>query len=193
MTRITRPDGSVPSGVCREDMTFAEMEGRLQARSYARFLCGNLPGFEHAYLVETGTQVGIRQTRSTVGKGRLTNEDVLKAVRRPRAASFSAWPIENHAAGELKIVFLNDDTYDIPFETLIPKAGPNLLAAGRCMSADHEALASARVTAQCFGMGYAVGSACGLMLREHINAQELTGTMVMDWVQQNGLKTALQR
>lgn len=193
MTRIARPDGSVPSGINSADMTFAEMEGRLQARSYARFLCENIPGFEHAYLVETGTQVGIRQTRSIVGKARLKNEDVMSAAKSHGAATFSAWPIENHAASELSIVYLEDETYDIPFETLIPESGHNLLAAGRCMSADHEALASARVTAQCFGMGYAVGAACGLMLREHLLAQDLTGTAVMDWMHQHGLKTATQR
>lgn len=193
MTRITRPDGSVPSGISSEDMTFAEMEGRLQSRNYARFLCENIPGFEHAYLIETGTQVGIRQTRSIVGKARLTNENVLSAAKTPGAASFSAWPIENHAAGELKIVYLEGDTYDIPFESLIPASGNNVLAAGRCMSADHEALASARVTAQCFGMGYSVGAACGLMLRENLSAQALTGVAVTEWMQVSGLKTASQR
>ncbi|MEI6713906.1 MAG: FAD-dependent oxidoreductase [Verrucomicrobiota bacterium] len=193
MTRITLPDGSVPLGIRSDDMTFAEIEGRIQARSYETFLRENIAGFEHAYLVETGTQVGIRQSRSIVGKGRLTNEQVLTAAKTPGAASFSAWPIENHGSGELKIVFLEDQTYDIPFEALIPRAGSNVLVAGRCMSADHEALASARVTAQCFGMGYAVGAACGLMLGERLSAQELTGVDVADWMKGHGLKTAGER
>lgn len=193
MTRITRPDGSIPLGIRSEDMTFAEMEGRIQARSYAKFLQENIAGFEHAYLVETGTQVGIRQTRSIVGKTQLTNDQVIHAAKAPGAATFSAWPIESHGAGELKIVYLDGKTYDIPFETLIPVAGKNLLVAGRCLSAEHEALASARVTAQCFGMGYAVGAACGLMLREKLSAQSLTGVAVADWMKQNSLKTAEQR
>ncbi|MEY2598689.1 MAG: hypothetical protein RLZZ142_948 [Verrucomicrobiota bacterium] len=193
MTRITLPDGSVPMGICSSDMSFAEMEGRAQARSYERFLRENIAGFEHAYLIETGTQVGIRQSRSIVGKQRLTNEAVLSAAKTPGAATFSAWPIENHGTGELKIAFLEDDTYDIPFETLIPAMGSNLLVAGRCLSADHEALASARVTAQCFGMGYAVGAACGLMVREHASSQDLTGTDVADWMKTHGLKTAAER
>lgn len=80
MTHITRTDGSVPSGISSEDMTFAEMEGRFQSRNYARFLCENIRSFEHAYLIETSTQVGIRQPRSIVGKTRLTNKDVLSAA-----------------------------------------------------------------------------------------------------------------
>jgi hypothetical protein len=193
MTRITRPDGSVPLGIRSDDMTFAEMEGRAQARSYATFLRENIAGFEAAYLVESGTQVGIRQSRSIVGKGRLTNEHVLGAGKSPGAASFSAWPIEDHGSGELKIVFFEEQTYDIPFEALIPRMSSNVLVAGRCMSADHEALASARVTAQCFGMGYAVGAACGLMVREGLSAQALSGVEVAAWMRGNGLKTAAER
>jgi hypothetical protein len=193
MTRITKPDGSVPLGIRSDDMSFAEVEGRAQARSYETFLRENIAGFEHAYLVETGTQVGIRQSRSLVGKGRLSNENVLGAAKSPGAATFSAWPIEDHGSGELKIVFLEDQTYDIPFEALVPRAGRNVLVAGRCMSADHEALASARVTAQCFGMGYAVGAACGLMLREKVAAQELNGVEVGEWMKRSGLKTAAER
>ena len=43
--------------------------------------------------------------------------------------------------------------------TLISRAGENLILAGRCLSAEHEGLASARVTAQCFGYGHAAGIA----------------------------------
>jgi hypothetical protein len=190
MTRITFPDGSVPLGIDSEDMTYAEMEGRAQARSYATFLKEKVPGFERSYIVETGAHVGIRQTRSLVGKARLLNQDVLEGKKVKGAATFSAWPIEAHGAGELRIVYLENDTYDIPFETLIPLHGANLLAAGRCLSAEHEALASARVTAQCFGMGYAAGAATALMLKEQIAAQDLTGVDVQHWMKTQGLKLA---
>jgi FAD dependent oxidoreductase len=190
MTRITFPDGSVPIGVRSADLTFAEMEGRAQAREYARFLRDKVSGFQDSYLVDTGAQVGIRQSRSLVGKRCLTNEDVLQAHKTRGAATFSAWPIESHSAGDLKITYLENDTYDIPFETLVPRSGTNLLAAGRCLSAEHEAMASARVTAQCFGMGYAAGAACALMLNEGMTAQQLSGVDVEQWMRSHHLKTA---
>jgi hypothetical protein len=193
MTRISFPDGSVPSGIRSGDLTFAEMEGRLQARAYARFLRENIDGFARAYMVDTGTQVGIRQSRSIVGKGRLTNEQVLRAAKAPGAASFSAWPIEAHGPDSLRIVYLDNQTYDIPFEALVPLRSGNLVVAGRCLSAEHEALASARVTAQCFGMGYAAGAACGLMLREKLKSQELDGPVVAQWMKRRRLKTAAER
>jgi hypothetical protein len=190
MTRITFPDGSVPLGIRSADMTYAEIEGRAQAREYARFLKDKICGFEQSYLIDTGAQVGIRQSRSLLGKRRLSNEDVLHAKKVPGAATFSAWPIECHNAGELTITYLENDTYDIPFETLIPGTGKNLLVAGRCLSAEHEAMASARVTAQCFGMGYTAGAASALMLKEGISSQALTGVEVESWMHERLLKTA---
>jgi hypothetical protein len=190
MTRITYADGRIPIGISSEDMTFAEMEGRKQAREYAEFLKNKFFAFSKSYIVETGTQVGIRQTRSIIGKIVLKNDDVINAKKIKDPVTFSAWPIEAHGAGALKIVYLEDDHYDIPFETLIPNISSNLLAAGRCISAEHEALASARVTAQCFGMGYAAGAACGLMKKEKISSQNLTGTDTADWMRTNKLKTA---
>lgn len=193
MTRITFPDGSVPVGIRSDDMTFAEIEGRIQTRSYAQFLRENIPAFTHAYLAESGAQVGIRQTRSIAGCTTLTDAQVLGAAKFPGAASFSAWPIEAHGAGELQIVYFDRQTYDIPFETLVPQQCRNLLVAGRCLSAEHAALASARVTAQCFGMGYAAGAACGLLCHEAILTQNLTGVMVADWMRTHRLKTAGER
>lgn len=190
MTRITYPDGSVPVGISSKDITFAEMEGRIQARSYARFLKDKVAGFQHSYLVDTGAQVGIRQSRSLVGKARLMNDDVLSGRKVKGAVTFSAWPIEAHGAAELRIVYLEEDTYDIPFEALIPPNGENLLVAGRCLSAEHEAMASARVTAQCFGMGYGAGAASALVLKEEIPSQQLTGVDVGNWMHQHNLKTA---
>lgn len=192
MTKITYPDGSVPLGIDSKDITYAEIEGRKQARAYASFLVNEVPGFQNAYLADTATQVGIRQTRSVAGLGTLRNSDIVTGVKSVHSVTLSAWPIELHAAGNLKIAYLEDDYYDIPFETLIPVHATNLLVAGRCLSAEHEALASARVTAQCLGMGYAAGAACGLMLSEKIPANRLTGYDVAVWMKHKKLKTSYE-
>jgi hypothetical protein len=38
-------------------------------------------------------------------------------------------------------------------------------------------------------MGYAAGAACGLMRKENLKADALTGEMVAYWMRRNGLKT----
>jgi hypothetical protein len=192
MTRITYPDGKIPLGISSKDMTYAEIAGRKQAREYANFLINLVPAFKDAFMVDTAAQVGIRQTRSIVGKHKLLNEEVLDARKFKSAVSHSAWPIEAHGAGELKIAYLSNDHYDIPFETLQPTIGTNVLVAGRCMSAEHEALASARVTAQCFGMGYAVGAASSLMIKENIESQKLQGEDVLYFMKKKKLKNSYE-
>jgi len=191
MTRITYPDGRVPRGISGEDLSYAEMAGRRQVRAYARFLVDRVPGFAQAHLIDSGAQVGIRQTRSIVGLRRLANRDVETGRKWAGAVTFSAWPIEVHSneGRGVTIRYLEDDTYDIPFETLIPLTGRNLLVAGRCLSAEHEALASARVTAQCFGMGYGAGAAAGLLAAAKIGAQELSGAQVREWMRAHRLKS----
>ena len=193
MTRITYPDGRTPLGIDSDDMTYAEIAGRRQARAYCDFLRERIAPFRDAHMVDTGVQVGIRQSRSIVGHQQLKNDDVLQARKFSGAVTHSAWPIENHGAGALRIVYLENDHYDVPFETLQPTVGTNLLVAGRCMSAEHEALASARVTGQCFGMGYAVGAACGLMRHNDLTSQQLSGTDVLTYMAANKLKNSYEQ
>jgi hypothetical protein len=170
MTRLDPPPGSERkclSGVDADDLTYCEFEGRKLVREYERFLQNYVPGFEAAVVNDVGTQIGIRQTRSIVGRGTLTNADVLQARKfGDRAVTRSSWPIEDHALGEVRIVYLENDFYEIPRESLVPEGLDNVWAAGRCFSAEHEALASARVTAQCLEMGFAAGGMAFESLRE---------------------------
>jgi len=162
MTRLNPPSNTEKkclSGLDTDDLTYCEFEGRKIVREYERFLKDYIPGFSNAFVNDVGTQIGIRQTRSIVGRGILKNSDVLQARKfGDQAVSRSAWPIEDHTSGEVRIVYLDNDFYEIPQESLIPKTLDNVWVAGRCLSAEHEALASARVTAQCLEMGYAAGA-----------------------------------
>jgi hypothetical protein len=53
-----------------------------------------------------------------------------------------------------------------------------LLFAGRCLSAEHEAVASARVTAQCFSYGQAIGHAASIAVDEQIPASSIEGSRI---------------
>lgn len=174
-TRITGPNGRPLDPTTTEDLTLAEIEGRKQVREYARFFREHLPGFEHAFVNDTGVQVGIRQSRSIWGLYRLTNEDVTGARKFATGIARSPWPIELHSGESPKLVWLEDDYYEIPYECLVPQQLQGLLVAGRCLSAEHEALASARVTAQCFSMGQAAGLAAALSVKRGVSPHLLSG------------------
>lgn len=63
--------------------------------------------------------------------------------------------------------------YQIPLRSLIVREGKNLLAAGRCFSADQLALSSARVTTSCSMMGQAVGIAAAFCTKEGRDPRQL--------------------
>lgn len=154
-TRLAATDGRVLNVVDPEDFTYAEVHGRRQVRAYERFLRQEVPGCADAFVVDTGVEVGIRQTRSIRSTDDLTNDDVVTARKRDDGICRSPWPIELHDGTRPRLHWLLDDYYDVPLGALIPQDGENVLVAGRCLGADHEALASARVTAQCFEYGAA--------------------------------------
>ena len=172
-TRILGADGRELNPLIAADFTEAEVMGRRQAREYARFFKDRLAGCEHAYLNDTGVQVGVRQTRQIVGTALLRNEDVVGGAKRLDAIARSPWPIELHAGAKPRVSWLYDDYYEIPLGCFIPPTGEGLLAAGRCLSAEHEAMASARVTAQCFSHGHAIGHAATLAVREGLGMRDI--------------------
>ena len=50
----------------------------------------------------------------------------------------------------------------IPFRALIPRGSHNILAAGRCLSADRLSHSALRVQGPCMAMGQAAGAAAAL-------------------------------
>jgi hypothetical protein len=163
-TRLTGPDGRMLNVIDPADFTIAEIGGRCQVREYTRFLVDEVPGCAKAFVVDTGVEAGIRQTRTVAGVQTLHDDDVVAGTKRADSICRSPWPIELHDGEKPKLHWLLDDYYDVPYGTLVPEHGENVIVAGRCLSADHQALASARVTAQCFEYGHAAATASLLSL-----------------------------
>ena len=164
MTRIEsyrRAGEHVVNATDPEFLTAAEIAGRRQALEYVRFLVDRVPGYEHASLVALGTQIGVRETRRVHGDYRLTSQDVLGARRFDDQIGLCGAPIEDHAAGPDTVWrYLPDgEVVGIPYRTLLVRDASNVLVAGRCFSATHDAHASVRSMAQCMAMGQAAGSA----------------------------------
>ncbi len=177
-TRLTARDGRMLNVIDPEDFTEAEVLGRRQVRAYARFLARHVPGCENSHVVDTGVEAGIRQTRTIVGRETLRNGDVVTARKRRDGICRVPWPIELHSGDRPKLHWLLDDYYEVPYLALVPETGENVIVAGRCLSAEHEALASARVTAQCFEYGHAAAVATVLSLDENTRYGDIEGESV---------------
>jgi hypothetical protein len=178
MTRLAsfeRRDGRIVNATDPELLSAAEIEGRRQALEYVRFLRDRVPGYEKASLAGFGAQIGIRETRRIEGDYRLTREDVLSARAFDDPIGLCGAPIEDHAPGaDTKWQYLPDGAcVGIPWRTLLPKKIENVIVAGRCFSATHDAHASVRSMAQCMAMGQAAGTAAALALARGTSPREL--------------------
>lgn len=187
-TRVIGADGRELNPLYWRDFAEAETEGRKQARAYAQFFRDRLTGCEEAYVNDMAVQVGVRQTRQISGVARLRNADVLAGTKFSDGIARSPWPIELHAGTKPRVEWLLNDVYEIPFGCFVPERGEGLLAAGRCLSAEHEAVASARVTAQCFGYGHAIGHAATLALREGIAPRAISGVDLRGILNRDGAR-----
>jgi hypothetical protein len=185
-TRITGTDGRELNPLFYDDFTEAELNGRRQVHAYARFLREYVAGCENAFINDTGVQVGVRQTRQVEGVSKLMNADVVSARKFSAGIARSPWPIELHAGAKPKVEWVLDDYYEVPYGCFVPSRGEGLLVAGRCLSAEHEAVASARVTAQCFSYGHAIGHAATLAVRQRIEPRALEPQAIRDALERDG-------
>jgi len=162
-TRVVKRDAT-----SAEDVTAAELEARGQVREMVSFLTGHVPGFENAYLLRMGTQIGVRESRRVMGGYVLTVDDVLSARKFEDGIARGSYPVDIHNPAGTGTVIKHlppGEAYDIPYRCLLPRGFTNLLVAGRPISADHGAHSSLRVMPIAMAIGEAAGVAATLALR----------------------------
>lgn len=191
MTRLPsyrQQGGAVVNATDPELLSAAEREGRLQAIEYIRFLRDKVPGYERAQLATFGTQIGVRETRRVHGLYRLTREDVLGARQFDDQIALCGAPIEDHHGGaDTAWGYLPDgQCVGVPFRTLVPRDGENVLVAGRCFSASHDAHAAVRSMGQTMAMGQAVGTAAALAARVGGRVAAMAVSTLRDQLRRDG-------
>ena len=151
-----------------EDVTKAEMACRKQIRPLMEFLRENVPGFENIRLLQSANSLGIRESRRIVGDYTLTMDDMAAGRSFEDGICTVGSAVDFHSSSKA------DGSYDgayglcgkksaqIPYRSLIPQKVDNLLAAGRCLSADQMAHSAVRVMPPCFAMGQAAGVAAAM-------------------------------
>lgn len=170
-TRLHDVDGTNP-----DDLTRAEVAGRRQVVHLLEFMRARCPGLERARLLEVAAQIGIRETRHIQGEYMLTRDDVVSGARFADAIARCSYPIDIHdpEGTRFSLSPVEAPYYEIPYRCLVPAGLDNLLVAGRCFSATHEAAASARVVPSVYAMGQAAGTAAALSVRHRAAPADLS-------------------
>jgi hypothetical protein len=144
-----------------QQVTDWEREGRALLDPLVRYLKQHVTACGNARLASVAPQLGVRSGRRILGRARLTDEDVLKALKSADGIARGAWPKErwgNSPKPEMTY-FAERDYYDIPLDCLRPAELDNVFVAGCCLSATTGAMTSARVIGTALATGWAAGTA----------------------------------
>lgn len=171
------------------NLTFAEWQGREQVMEATRFLQKYVPGFRGAYMVQSGIQVGVRETRRIKGLYTLTADDVLRGRKFYDCIAKSSYPIDihnPHGPGTRLHHIASDKSYDIPLRCLLPEIVDGIVVGGRCISGTHEAHSSYRVMPVAMATGQAAGVCAALASHNNGTTHTISASDVQECLRVQG-------
>ncbi len=166
---------------------------------------GDLEGTENLVLDWVSGIAGKRESRRIYGDYMLNQNDIDNSARFEDAIGYGGWSMDDHSIGGIRntnpedigtIFHPVDDIYTIPYRCIYSRNIDNLFIGGRCFSASHMALSSARVMSTGATLGQAAGVAASIALREKITPRavgeqfihELQQTLIRDDCYLPGIK-----
>lgn len=183
-SRIQGLDGTDPYQLSR-----AEVIGRRQNLQIFAFLKKHCAGFEKAIDLGGASQIGVRETRRIEGLYTLTAEDVLDEHAFEDTIALGGYPIDIHSPDKAETNTRTLDgrvRYQIPMRCLLLNSPDNLIVAGRCISATHEAMAAFRVSPIAMAIGQAAGVMSAVALEKGVPASEVPYGRVRELLLEGG-------
>jgi hypothetical protein len=154
-------------GLSARDQTRVVTEGGARIRRVVEFVRRNLPGFERTFLLDTASQVGVRQTRLLDGDYVLSKDDVLAG----------RWFSDRVARGR---------NYYYPLRSMLPRGVDGLLVAGRCFSATPAAQRISREIPPMIALGQAAGVVAALAIETGAPARDVDVTEIQRRLREQG-------
>ena len=169
------------------EFTGAIVECYRQIEAVSKFLRENVPGFENATIGQIAPVLGVRETRHIQGEYVLTGKDSQGDTRFDDtiAADASALDIHDPKGGDVD--FRSMQPYEIPYRSLVPLGVEQLLVAGRCISADHDAHARSRNMPACMATGQAAGIAAAVAIDEGVPVRAVPVNKVQEILRNMGM------
>jgi hypothetical protein len=177
-------------GCNAEDLTRAEVVMADMVERWIDRISSTIPGFENIFLLDC-PQMGVRETRHIQGEYLLNLMDIYEQRDFADSIGLGSHPIDTRPRPE----WLNDPetayparwSFKIPYRSLVAKGKRNLLVAGRCMSATHEAFGCIRPTVQCMITGEAAGTAAALCVKKNVNPGTLDSKLLQKTLKDRGV------
>ena len=138
----------------------------------SQYFIKHMPGFENAYLAKEASMLGARESWRIKGKYFMEEDDYHNQRRFPDAVARTAWFIDAHGE-KVSEKLPRGAFYELPYRSLITWDIPNLLIAGRCISASFILQASMRIQLTCMSIGEAAGIAAAWCMKYKLPVNEL--------------------
>lgn len=134
--------------------------GKAELQHIIPYLQQNYIGFENAALVDTASQLYVRESRHILGEYQLTLDDVMENRWFDDTIAIGSYPVDvpPNAWRLVGIIIGAPDRYGVPFRCLVPQNIDGMLVVGRSASYTSLAAGSARV----IPLGMAEGDAAGV-------------------------------
>ena len=183
-TRVIKKNPTSP-----HELTEAEIIARRQVDEIYTLMKKHADGLENSFLMMTGAEIGIRESRQIVGEYTLKESDLRTFRKFDDAISSCNYDIDIHnpeGTGTSHYYFPEGEYYTIPYRSLIPRGSKNMLAVGRCISSDHESQASYRIMPTVASIGEAGGTAISLVQKSRTCVSEVDIKSLQNALKQNG-------
>jgi hypothetical protein len=164
--------GPIADGLDVAELSMLELKHR-------RALWANLerarkkPGAEQAFIVETAPQMGVRLTRLLGGVKTLTLQEAKSGSRFKDVIGYAG-------------AYGSAPEFQIPYGCLLPSKVDNILAAGRCVSADFPLADTLRLIPICWVTGHAAGAAAALSIKNKVRPRDINIDQLQTALRQQG-------
>lgn len=164
--------GPVGDALDVANLTELELKHRLGTWSNVSKL-QNKPGNEQVYLTETAPQLGVRLSRLLDGMKKLTYEEIQSGAKFKDVVACSG-------------AYALSPEFQIPYGTLVPSKVENVLAAGRCISAEFKVADITRLIPVCWATGQAAGIAAALCIQDQCKPRNVNVAKLQNLLKQQG-------
>ncbi|MBQ8203500.1 MAG: FAD-dependent oxidoreductase [Clostridia bacterium] len=173
-----------------EELSRGEAQAQLQLIAIVDFLKTFIPGFENAYLVETSSRLGIRESYRLRGRYVLSGSELINGASFEDTVCRGYYIVDIHdprgrhgaIGGHLK-----KDYFEVPYRSLCSNKFTNLLACGRCISVDHVAHSATRIQGTCILTGQAAGCAAALAVKTNTDVCDVDTNLLTQQLKKDGM------
>jgi len=168
------PRQSGLSAVNVDDQTELEIRSHRFMQTHCEFFRKHAPGFQKAWMMLSGSQLGVRHTRRLEGVGRIER------------GQWSDGKVLADEVGVSPSVSPKFPVISVPYGALVPARLNGLLAAGRHISCDANSHGFMREIPQCWLTGQAAGAAAGVAANRGVEPRAVDIAELQDTLRSQG-------